>query len=744
MPAEGERYVAYRVKLTSYWFGPWNSDEEQKNAFNKLYQLRNDPALEPHKKYIFVSSLYLTKGKPISLSSFPELRSGGHLHIVSPEKLAELEKDLENSFRKLEQFELSEFPKDLSELEGLEKVRGAVEAIALDKGAQKKMKNLREQYGDEKTDDPPGPSKKGNGLEGPFPVSYSFSKWFAVLVDVFTDIIDCTFFGCQMKDKVEKILTLAYMIMPEVMDRIASSIAKLQDEITPDELDTAMNHITDVTKYAYMIYQDLKKLKNLVENPDFQSLLNELDLSDAIKHLNRYGLNIGNINKYCEYIPCDCIKSLASNIQDDGRCIKEIKEKARKKIEEEVFKQADKYLKKSSIPVLKHMNVGAFRQLAEDKDWEKFTRNQVQSMACPYVPAAYRGDCKDFIAGNYEDAALSAVGTTVQERAKLSKEHFECTLRNLKNKDYKEALKCAKNIPRDYYPEYFKEYESVINDLIDNPDEEGARKAVETLVDNFVDKDIIKEAIGAGAYLLEKAQSGERIDLERMIPTLANAVQRKTGISAAKIEAALGALKAENHARALQIAADAALDKYGSYFGRYQSSVRAIINSGNQEEIKKALEVFLDNAIENDMIKNAIGTGAFVLDQAIQGEKVEVKKLLEEGLSRLGFEYSQVQQLLNGEFQLDQKQLMADFAQEMRITSREAIEALQALDFDRAIDLQLEGLKKEEFKQADYIRQRFKNKKEMMEVLQKVLNKQLEDRNYAQGVLYERKLQNSK
>lgn len=731
MRAKGERYVVYHVKVTTYWFGPFSDHVKQEHALKRLLDLRNQIP-ENSKKYIYIYPILLELGKPISVKDFPTLSSGVPIHILSPEESKKLDKELNRQIKKAEQFKLPKIPKDIGEIGDLKKIEKAMTKAALDGNAAKKIEKLKGEHGN---------SEKGNGLEGPFPVSYSFSKWFAMMIDIFTDILDCAFFGCEMKDKVEKILTLAYMIMPDVMDRIASSLAKLQDKITPNELDNALNHIADVTQYAYNFYQDFKKLRRLVQDPDFQELLGELDLSEAVKHLNRYGLKI-NLN--CDFIPCNCIKSIAINTNSEESCLKEIKEKAKKKIKKEVFKQANKYLHKSGIPVLKNLNIGAFEELLEDKDWEKFAKAQAKSIVCPILPSDYRGDCEDFIRGDYENAILQSAGRSIQKHTGLSSSNVQCMMRHLKDENYRQALICAKNIPEKYYPKYFKKYASSLDELIAQSDEEGMKRALENFVNTAIDNKVIKSAISTGAFLMEKILKDENIKFEEIVPTIAEAVQAKTGINAAHVTNTLRAIKQENYIKALEQAAEGALDKYGNYFGQYQASVRNFIRNKDWQSAKKALNVFLERTIDNNMLKKALGMGLYLAEKVKQGEKINLEELMREKLKELGYDFDTIEKIIKGKYKIDKEKMMIDFAEALKITDQRVLSALKELDFDKAIDLQLEFLRKQDFKageQANYIKQRLKNKKEMLTVLGKVLKKQISDKDYRLRVIYERKLQ---
>ena len=468
IPSTDERYVVYAYNLLRYWFGPYQTAQEQQAVLNKLDNLRNSaPELASHRASISIFPLYLRAGQKVGFSDFIEFADGNPVLIISPDEIKDVRKDLDGKLKAVEQVTPGVL-KDLGDINKLKPLEDGIKGTGLGADGAKKMKDLKEKYSEgEPSEGKPGKSKKGNGLEGPFPASYSFSKWFATLVDIVLDIVDYVYCSGQCRQYLEKALTLAYMIMPDVMDRIASTLAKMQDKITPDNVDDALNQVSDVVRYAKMLYDDLKKLESLLNNPNFNELLTEMDLQGALDKLDKYGLETGKVRKACNYIPCELIS--IKNIQNIDKYTDKIEKWVKDKAVDELVNQSGKFLKKSGIPVLENLDPGAFRDLYKDKDWEKFSRTQAEKMFCPNVPARYGGDCETFISGDYKGAAISAVSNAIEEQTGLSAVGIQNLICSLEKGEYEKALREAAKIPLRKYGDYFGVYENNIQRFLDDP-----------------------------------------------------------------------------------------------------------------------------------------------------------------------------------------------------------------------------------------------------------------------------------
>ena len=388
----GNRYVVYSVGFLEYWFGPYENKNTQQAALDKLENFRNSKALKEHKKYIFVRSQFVKKGEPVSLGDFPSLADGTPLMLVSKEDIDNVKARLEEDIKALKQFDTT------SQIEDVEKAYEKLEELKenlfenLDNESKIAIQSLQEKYGKEKSDDKPGSAKKGNGLEGLFPVDYAFPKWFALTVDIITEILD-KLSGGQLKDKIEKALTLAYTLFPDLVNRIASTLAKNFDKFTPESLDDVLNKASTIAEYVYEFYKDLEKLIDILKDPDFLDLLENLDLDEATKLLNKVGLDVEVCSKLP--VPCDCISinKLKTIKSPDNNCVARAKEM----IKDKALDEAVSLLEKAKLPVLKNMNLGALRDFAEDGDFNKFAREQADHLICPHVPERARGYCSKFI-----------------------------------------------------------------------------------------------------------------------------------------------------------------------------------------------------------------------------------------------------------------------------------------------------------------------------------------------------------
>jgi len=504
-------YVVYNYKLLEIWFGPYATDAEHSAALKKLYDLRNQPALKPYTDFIFVFPVILTPGEKIGYFNGPSFHDGVPTRIVAASEIDKIKKDVTEKLKQVDQA-------DTKMLENLGK---EMKNLALNKATAGKMDKLRDKHTDaedRESTGKPGKSKKGNGLEGLFPASYSFSKWFAMTVDLLMD-----YFLPGVKSYVEKALVLAYMIMPEVVDRIASTLAKIQDQITPNNIDNALNQVADVVQFAYELYKDLQKLQNLMADPDFITLLSEVKLDKAVDILKKAGVPIGG----CSFCGCFDIRNGQDFSENMGNCMKD-------KLKEEVLTQADKYLKRSGIPVLENLNTRAFNDLLKDKDWEKFTRTQTKSLVCPLVPAAYRNDCNAFVDGNYKPAIKSVIAKTIHDKTGVDVDRMAGVIETMEQRDYKKALKeAAKLIPVARYNELLGKNKATIDRLIDSGSEAEIRSTMEDFLKKTIDDGLLNSAVGSGAYLLERVVRGQELELDN---GLRAALKRKYNLDPASIE----------------------------------------------------------------------------------------------------------------------------------------------------------------------------------------------------------------
>jgi len=626
------RFVAYKIGLLSYWFGPYSDHQAQEQALKRLITLKNHSDLSQYKKYIIIYPVFIRKGKAISLADFGELLSGVSTLVATKEELEQMKKGAEDIARKLEemeQFQGGEF-KDLKELIPIGEVADQVSQLGLGEAASKKMQNLKGKYNDEPREGKPGKAKKGNGLEGLFPVDYAFSKWFATFVDILTDVIDCALFHCSIKDKVEKALTLAYMIMPDVMNRIASTLAKFQDSLTSDSLDTKLDKVADIARYAKMLYDDLKKLENLLAEQDFQDLFQDFDLTTTLDKMDKYGLPTEGAKDLCNHIPCDkiSIKNITNAAQYEAQITGWLKEKAL----DEMITRSDELLKKSGIPVLERLDMAALRDFAKDEDWEKLGKRQAKSALCSYLPQDFKGDCGSIVDGNYEEAAKSIYATVVGKQTGLNPAQIKQILDAVEEEDYEKALKQATYMSTEKYEKYLGAYKGYIDSMIKNPQ----------------------------AY---------------------------------------------------------------------------------KEQIKGAVKTFMETAVDIPAAGKIINAADYL---ASQEGKFSWKKGVEDALVELGVQRSAAKQITSGDFNVDMQEALETAAVKIGFTSPQAIAAFKRGNWDQAMDAQivyLNSLPLDEKGQVEYLKQRFKNKKEMLKITGSIMKELANKQDYQQKQIIEKKLQ---
>ncbi|MEO1806396.1 MAG: hypothetical protein AAFU33_16385 [Bacteroidota bacterium] len=501
--SQDTRFVAYHVGLLTYWFGPYDSYESQEKVLRSLFDLKNQQALSAYQASILVYPIFVRANKAISLSKFGELSSGVSTLIATKEELEEMKQKaqaIENTLAALEQLQSENF-QDLKAFIPPDGSLNQLAELGLGEDAAQKMKDLRERYNDKPQEGTPGKNKRGNGLEGPFPADYSFSKGFATLFNILTDILDCTFFQCQIKEKIEKALTLAYMVMPAVMNRIASTLAKFEDSLISDSLDKKLETVADIARYAHMLYEDLKKLEKLLGEPDFQELFQDLDLVTAFDNMGKYGLEIGKVQNICNHIPCEVLT--IQNIGYAGLYEDKVKKWLKEKALDEAITQSDYLLKKSGIPILERLDIDAMRTFAKDKDWGKFGKQQAQSALCSYLPKGYAGNCNRIIDGEYEEAARSISAIAIGKQTGLNPDKIQQLLSAVQQEDYTQALKEAALMSTDKYKKYLGAYKDQIDQFLSDPQSysKQIKGAIETFMESSLDISAAKEIIHAAEYL---------------------------------------------------------------------------------------------------------------------------------------------------------------------------------------------------------------------------------------------------
>ncbi|MCG8330171.1 MAG: hypothetical protein MI974_20905 [Chitinophagales bacterium] len=709
VPSQSEtRYVAYKVRLLEYWFGPYQDKGSQQNALDKLYRLTNNSALQSKKNFIFVFPVFLIPGKKIGQGKLALLRDGTPI-VVTPVETKKIEKNIDEIIENLKQVHATELPAEIDlSIKDIEKLQEAMNKTALTDGQKAKFDKLKGKY-----------SKGGkDGASGPFPASYAFSKWFATVVEVLSEYL----LPAELKRIAEKVITLSYMVIPEVMDRIASTLAKMQDAMVPDSVEDALDKATDVIRYAYQLYQDLKQVYDLVTDPDFQELLNDMDLTEAVSHFeeyaNKYGLSIADnvidrINKHFPMGGCFSINNItkAEYSSQFEECFKESAKAA-------IIYQAERLLKKTDIPVVRNLDIKALQQLANgETSFNEFAKTQAKKAGCSELGRyGYADACEQFIDGAPQKAATSAIAQQIEDRTGLSKAHIQGLVEALENGDHKKAMKHATSLPYEKYKHHFGDYAPIVKTIIDHPELSGLDNASLPAIGNYIERTLNSSAFKDAA-----------------ISSISNLIGSKTGLSSSHINGFLASLEQEDYEQAIVHAGSIPEKYYPKHFGRYSDVVKTLVQNPNQKGLEssalKALDTYMESLLSDPMVRYAVKGTAMVMTEALKGEELKLKERLGMILKdTYGWDMQAVEAFLDGNYKLSTENILEQIAKKTGITNAKAIEALKKGDIEKALDYQIEFLKTQPIdtkQRIEQLKQQFKNKKEMLSIHAEVLKKNL-------------------
>ena len=126
-----------------------------------------------------------------------------------------------------------------------------------------------------------GTSSKDN--PGPFHIKRPFSRWFKTVWDILCRYIDPEKKTCA---EIERALAIAYMIMPEVFDHVASFLGRLQDTMTPKSMDDLLNNMSDLYQEAIKFLECIQSIVDLMNDPQF---------AEALKNFNWKDINIEQV-----------------------------------------------------------------------------------------------------------------------------------------------------------------------------------------------------------------------------------------------------------------------------------------------------------------------------------------------------------------------------------------------------------------------------------------------------------------
>lgn len=484
--------VTYHVVSTGVWFGPFEQLDEATDGLRRLAQLRQRilDAQVPDAEFITVRCLGLQPGSTIE-SVITKVWQPGVGAFTQTAIDVEAKKEADRIAQAMKNYD----PKSLGSLSAEEwdrKTEAMIDDV-LNSKTKDAISDLKGKH-DPGGKDEGGNTEKGNGLDGPFPSSYAFSAWFARLAQVAIHTLDQVFCSGKCEAGLMKILTLAYMIMPDVMDRIVATLARIQDRLVDDDLEHALDRFTEVVDLINAIYQDLQRFYNLVNDPQFGELLKNVDLQTALDAIGKAGDTlgldthaIGKLKKACEFIPCDMLSY--NNLADWKTTAPKFKERVTDAVVDKTVDYAEGKLE--GVPLLGDLDLRAIKELGKNikdpKQWDKFGRAQAKALGCKRL-GSYRAECDLIADGKAKEAVKSATARALGDATGLKKEDIEGVMSGLINKDKKEVLRAAKNMLPGKFYELAGITPAEVEAMINNPKDVGTH--IDAVCKSFISRAI--------------------------------------------------------------------------------------------------------------------------------------------------------------------------------------------------------------------------------------------------------------
>lgn len=373
-------YVVYRYKFElSIWFGPGDR-QWQKEALNKLIDLREaiirTGELDPNDVRVF----------PVIIPANNCLKYGwrdGNIVV----------NDLTADFVR---------QKNL-----LNDLRGKADKIG---------KELSKKY--------------GKGGKGPLP-GY-FSEWFVRTIRIIGEI-----FFPKLTKLIERALVAAYLVAPELFDRVASILGQLQDALTPDKLDRILDDATWIAGMALELYDYSKAILDIMSDPNFLELVKHLKVEHALKALKTVGVSL----------PPQVETFLGAVVPGN------FSELTRELFEKNVKRYAVKYaareaLKRSGVRVLKDLDPEKAYEAIKNGKFDQFVKNEIKNeikkQASKYA-GRYGEAAQLAIDGKIAEATKRGIAIEVQRQTGLPVEDIEKMYNRLERGDINtdEVLKNA-------------------------------------------------------------------------------------------------------------------------------------------------------------------------------------------------------------------------------------------------------------------------------------------------------------
>jgi len=479
------RYVAYSMLGNGIWFGPYNSIADQLDAFRQLVKLMNSirSAGATDANFVRVTAVTVAAGQTFGDHVSDVIGNGV---TFSVDQMAEKEAQIEQQriIEEIKEFDPNNLKIPDPASPDWEQRASQMVGRMLSGESQEKIGKLQEKY------DPNGTGKDGNGLKGLFPVTKAFDQWFATLMDIGINLLDQFLCANQCRGITEKALMLAYMIMPGEMDRIVSGLAEIQDGLVSDDIDETLNKITHTVGVLNSMYNDIRKFKDLLQNPNFQNLLENTDVKSALDALGKLGVPTDKFKEACNFLPCN---GFTPNITE-----KDFLAAITKWGKEKAIDAGVDQLKKSIGNQPFGVDLDAFKGLLNDGDMKKFSKAQATSMVCNNLKQ-YGPDCEKLVGGDHKVAIKSAIARSISEGSGLNKEQIEGIVNGLQEGDAKKILTNAAKMPGKTILQKFGVSKDSINEWVTDPQRfnQKIENAVKNLVETSTNDEQVKRMLRA-------------------------------------------------------------------------------------------------------------------------------------------------------------------------------------------------------------------------------------------------------
>ena len=612
IPKEGEtEFVTYQYQYLTYSFGPYKNVQSAIQDLNKLKDLLDKAEFSSYKNDAYVGLYSFRAGEKVRVKNLPHLKKGASYILFDPTIEKELKKDADEIDEKIEALK-KEFQSGKKKVEdinqSIEQLIGELEKSPFLKGDGRSFQDIKKDKswrtpginptggGNSNSNDsnekPNGNGKKkqteeggspnGNGLKGIIPTSSTFSKWFAVLVDVVMSVIEEVFQIQGLRGYLEKALAWVYQIAPQLVDGLVTALSDFQRKVLGG-LDESLDKVADVINDIHEVYKQLKKIQGLVQNADFQEMVNDPSFAN-IMNGTFDAVKITETILKKQVLKPVCVTRKGKKHCIDIRSIDFTKDPL--EIFQGLAKDMGCNLLQNEIrtkqPFVRHLDTKEACNLLVDgnlnaKDWERIGKNTLKNMMCKELGAngkRYESVCEavvfnpnarkdlknigkqilieeaskelgigindaksiidSLISGNSEEAfkkGINVAGKKLARKYKMNYDELKTMVAHLKRNKPLDALKNGMNATKGYHHKWFGEYAPELNTLIENKDGKGIKKALNQFFNRTMNEGLLKDVANGGVDVFDKI-SREGKSMEKAMEE----VLKKNGIDVSYLE----------------------------------------------------------------------------------------------------------------------------------------------------------------------------------------------------------------